>query len=1042
MEAIEQRTGIALSSAFLVHNGRVLDSDRTFGDSGVTNESSINIHFHGLGSGRQLRPHSVNDHFCRVDNVGQGDCVLHSTIDGLRIVFGRVFDRLTAVNLRSKFVSWVRNNLDKVMPNGFTLREIIELEQGESNRSAEEYMNELSISPHIDKSTGRQVDGYYLGNMEIQMLSYMLHVNIDIYQYGNQGATSHRIDSFSTAGSDRPTLSLEYGSPPPDSIIEHVQENRGNHWQLLADSTYPFESERGVIIMNPNLAQASVGESTSVRQQSATQALSPPDDNHPEYEKKQASLPPNQANMQKDYEGKENVTPSGRSTSIQTKTTMGSSSLKLPTTDQELFTESHAPSWIRKAVASVRECADSNEVCADIAKLIDLSISADKYTAQQLVDHGNTIRNRLGTGYNNKLVGYKDLEDYFINMPVLSTDNEGQGLMHYATTEDNGTNEDMFSCRNDNNGCVMTTVWSVPRALATEELRHHSGNDESRARLQPPQVSIIDHYPTSLQKPNSELDQGDEVLDTQLALISNRLGITPEQALLINWSLMNVGNVIYVKEHNRPQPTLLTSKAVAEYNFGLKGGIGKRTFQTNLMNVFESPHGEVLLSGRQICYKTNTQHIISSNLKRFWGLVINDQKILSDAFQSNIAEWYGKKDHMTPEAIEDRRRAQAAGRARADEIGKEARNHYDTSILAEFTPIEAVAAMIDDKKLSSKHVNKFLNEQRFGLESKISKEMMGGAVVSDKRIKQLAANRGLTESDFDIDRIRDNAKSQRSNKDDMAATVRKGKSDEEFSKQQKANAQSGHNKKMEEDIQASDGHGFTLFCPGIRANGSCTFTRTIGRDTYNDMSRQRFACEHPDGTCFPNPNGGRSLVKTGWTAKPFCQDCRNQEQCQNCKGKISTISECKKCIAERDTGVKNKGIRHDVGCPKRGRDSRKKKKDDTSTSQEKKKKKKKNSSSNSSSNAPQKKTKKRKPTSTSSSAPAKKLKGVEIEKKKRKKIDPRYRFFDPAPAPAPKAPAPAPKKKEEKTEGWKCPACSCTLKDRSKKRCIGCGNFC
>ena len=289
MEAIEQQAGylppgtLHPESAFLVHNGRALVDGRTFGDSGVTNESSISINFRGRGGlrissrsvatisntvGGQLEPHAVDDHFCRVDNAGQGDCVLHSTIDGLRRAFGRAAQLLTAFNLRSNLVSWVQNNLDNEMPNGYTLRRTIELDQGESNRSVEEYMNKISISPHKDKF-GRQVDGYYLGDTEIQMLSWMLNLNIDIYQYGNEGATSHRINSFSTAGPDRPTLSLEYGSPPPNSIIEHTQDDRGNHWQYLADSTYDLSSEHGVIIENPNSSQASAGGSTSARHQSA-----------------------------------------------------------------------------------------------------------------------------------------------------------------------------------------------------------------------------------------------------------------------------------------------------------------------------------------------------------------------------------------------------------------------------------------------------------------------------------------------------------------------------------------------------------------------------------------------------------------------------------------------------------------------------------------------------------------------------------------------------------------------------------------------------
>jgi len=924
----------------------------------------------------------------------------------------------------------------------------------------------------------------------------------------------------------------------------------------------------------------------------------------------------------------------------------------------------NTPASFRRDVASVRACAGSNNICKRVSNIIDLAISGDKYSADELVSRGNAERALLGQGMQDELDNCNGLDaKYAVNIERFSVDDKGQLTMHYSPQEDADISPypEGFSTRNDSNGCVMTQIQSVPRALATEHLQQRTKDDSRHAGYQPPHLSFVDMIPTTLIKPNSELGEGDEVLDRQVAAIATCWGMTPE------------------KKNGRKQSNLIGSKAVTRRWYGQKGRVGTRSFKTSLMNAYESPHGEVLLAGRQMFYKKDSRRRISSSLQNYWISVINDSKILSNKYPSTIADWFGKEDGMTDEAIEDMRRAKAAGVARAVEIGKEARNHYDTSILAEFTPIEAVAAMIEDEELTSKHVNKFLNEQRFSLESDVAKEMKGGAVVSNKRIKQLAANRGLDESDFDIGRIRDNsktrrlyrdiftlesdvaeemkggavvsnkrikqlaanrgldesgidmsklrdnakskrlnrdiftlesdvakemkggkavndeaikqlaasrgldesdfdigrirdnsktrrlnrdiftlesdvakemkggkevneetikqlaanrgldesdfdigrirdnsktrrlnrdtftfesdvakemkggaavnddrikqlaanrgldesdfdigrirdnsktrrlnrdtfglesdvakemkggaavsddrikqlaadsgltesdfdmkkirdhAKAQRSRRDDMVATTRKGMSEEEYKQQQRASTLASYDKQIEEDIQASDGHGFTLFCPGIRANGRCTFTRTIGRDTYNDMSNQRFRCEHPDGTCFPNPNGGQSRLRAKWTAKPFCQDCRNQEQCHNCK--ISTISECKKCIAERDTGVKNKGIKHDVGCPKRG--LRKKKKDDTSkqsqvrptgktptinlnikkpappksskkkgsktstsspdTSQEKKKKK--NSSTTSSSNSSQKKTKKRKPTSTSSSAPVKKLKG-------------------------------------------------------------------
>jgi len=66
MEAIEERAGylppgtLHSESAFLVHGGTVLDNDRTLGDSGVTNESSISIHFPGRGGVRRSKRLKVN----------------------------------------------------------------------------------------------------------------------------------------------------------------------------------------------------------------------------------------------------------------------------------------------------------------------------------------------------------------------------------------------------------------------------------------------------------------------------------------------------------------------------------------------------------------------------------------------------------------------------------------------------------------------------------------------------------------------------------------------------------------------------------------------------------------------------------------------------------------------------------------------------------------------------------------------------------------------------------------------------------------------
>ena len=691
----------------------------------------------------------------------------------------------------------------------------------------------------------------------------------------------------------------------------------------------------------------------------------------------------------------------------------------------------NTPPSFQRAVTSVRDSASSNKISRHVSNIINLANSGNVLPAKELVSRGNQERGKLGKKIQDMLGKCKDLEaEYAVNIERFSIDDKGQLTMHYAPQEDADISPypEGFSTRNDNNGCVRTQTQSVPRAMATEHMRQLKNDDSLHANFQPPHLSFVDMIFTTLIKPNSKLGEGDEVLDRQVASIAACLGMTPEQVYVINWSISALGHVIYAKENGRQQSNLIGSHAVTRRWYGQTGPVGTRSFQTSLMNAYESPHGEVLLTGRQLFYNEETRRHISSSLQNYWISVINNSEILSNEYPSTIADWFGKKDGMTDELLEDMRLAKAAVLDRMKSMGEEARNHYDTSILAEFTPIEAVDIMRDE--LSRKHVNKFLNEQRFSLESDIAKKMKGGAVVGDERIKQLAANRGLTESDFDIDRVRDSAEAQRSNRDNIATNVRKGMSDEEYKQQQRAGRLASHDTKVEEDIRASKGHGFTLFCPGIRANGSCTFTRTIGRDTYNDMSRQRFRCEHPDGTCFPNPKGGQSLLKSKWRKEKLFRpdlaprpdlagdsddkdDSSSKQSQVRPTGKTSTINLGIKKPAPSKTS-KKKGSKTSTSPP--------------DTSQEKKKKKKNNSSTTSSSNAPQKKTKKRKPTSTSSSTPAKKLKGVETEKKKKK--EDLYRFF---------APVQAPKKEKKK---WKCPACSCTLKDKSKKRCIACGNFC
>ena len=671
----------------------------------------------------------------------------------------------------------------------------------------------------------------------------------------------------------------------------------------------------------------------------------------------------------------------------------------------------NTPPSFQRAVTSVRDSASSNKISRHVSNIIDLANSGNVLSAEDLVSRGNQEREKLGKKIQDKLDKCKDLEaEYAVNIERFSADDKGQLTMHYSPQEDADISPYRYSTRNDNNGCVRTQTQSVPRAMATEHMRQLKNDDSLHAGYQPPHLSFVDMIPTTLVKPNSKLGEGDEVLDRQVASIADCLGMTPEQVYVINWSISALGHVIYAKENGRQQSNLIGSKAVTRRWYGQTGPVGTRSFQTSLMNAYESPHGEVLLAGRQLSYNEDTRRHISSSLQNYWISVINDSEILSNEYPSTIADWFGLKDGMTDELLEDMRLAKAAGVARAVEIGKEARNHYDTSILAEFTAIQAVKIMKREfPPEQSGHVNKFLNEQRFSLESDIAKEMKGGAVVGDERIKQLAADRGLTESDFDMKKIRDHAKAQRSRRDNMVDKVRKGKSDEEFSKQNKANVLAGYDKKIEEDIRASGGHGFTLRCPGggIRAKGSCPFTRTIGRDTYNDMTRKRFRCEHSDGSCFPSKKeGGRPSAVVGWTEEPLFRPDLLDDSDADDTSKQSQV---------RPTG-KTSTINLDIKKPAPSKSSKKKgsktSTSSTDTSQEKKKKK--NSSTTSSSNAPQKKTKKRKPTSTSSSAPAKKLKGVEIEKKKRKKIDPRFRFFDPAPAPAPKAPAPAPAPKKKK----------------------------
>ena len=303
----------------------------------------------------------------------------------------------------------------------------------------------------------------------------------------------------------------------------------------------------------------------------------------------------------------------------------------------ELFNLMNTPSDFQESVMSVYNDESTTGVLPIVRDIIGFSLTGHVNSAEELVSLGNAKRAKLGSALDIGLGGHKA-----INIQRFSLDSNGQLIMHYAPSEDNGKYpypNDTYSVRNDNNGCVRTHIRSVPRYLASEALRKTSGDENASANLDPPRLCFVDMMATTLDKPDPKLGEGDEVLDNQVTKMAEKLGITPDQYYVINWSISCLQAVVFAKNNNMPQPVLIASLPVLERWFGRVGAVGTRSFRTGLIHASEAPHGEVLVSGRQLAYKVKTRESISSALVDFWSSIID----LPDGFVSNISSYYGRK---------------------------------------------------------------------------------------------------------------------------------------------------------------------------------------------------------------------------------------------------------------------------------------------------------------------------------------------------------------------------------------------------------------
>ena len=213
-------------------------------------------------------------------------------------------------------------------------------------------------------------------------------------------------------------------------------------------------------------------------------------------------------------------------------------------------------------------------------------------------------------------------------------------VQRYPTRDDKGTGLSKFDCWNPKNGCNIAHEELVPKWLGGENAKQcgtYKKGEEYYTRRPSGGVDLI---------PITLTNDENSKLDVEIDGIASHLGFTSSQYKAISFGFASIHIINSVKHHGKPARVNMASSHTALEWFGQRGSI-----QTEWVEIYDTCHGQVWLTGCQLFWKDETRDRLGAETVAFWRPIIG----LGDDYVTEIANEFGRNG-MTDEVIAQMRK--------------------------------------------------------------------------------------------------------------------------------------------------------------------------------------------------------------------------------------------------------------------------------------------------------------------------------------------------------------------------------------------------
>ena len=159
-----------------------------------------------------------------------------------------------------------------------------------------------------------------------------------------------------------------------------------------------------------------------------------------------------------------------------------------------------------------------------------------------------------------------------------------------------------------------------------------------------PSLGLTDLYSTTLDNPNEKLTKEQKAagvkpppsLLDQRTVIADKLQITDDQLLTINWAFQALQSVIFVLEHDRPAPLLIASEPATKFMIGEHIKHYGFIIRTGIVVIWRINHSQSIFEGAHLRWGEKHQHGINKAMSGFWSEVTQHTLFTNTKFRLAI----------------------------------------------------------------------------------------------------------------------------------------------------------------------------------------------------------------------------------------------------------------------------------------------------------------------------------------------------------------------------------------------------------------------